>query len=575
VGATTLPRILAAGAGVAGASDAFGAIALAVLVVYLVALLGLGWLGYKRSSAGEEDYYLAGRSQGWIVNSLTILATFFSAFALLGAPGIVYRDGAVFALFALNVPLGAVVVYVIGTRIRRIGCARGHVTPGDLVSDYYDDSHALRILVALVGVLYAIPYVLIQMNAGGIVTKAMFPERENAFELGSTTLAVVTMVYVMVGGMRSVAWTDVIQGSLLIGGMLLAGFAAVVALGGAGGFLDAVAQLPPEALSAPGATGAYPPEKMFTSVVFASIGSMVQPAQWMRYYAARSTNTLRRSALVFGTVLPFCFLFGVMLVGLGGRALYPPSVEDGALLPHATVGSDFDSILVVVLREHLPQALGTLGVFFAALICVAVMAASMSTADSNLHALSAVFTRDVYDRYLRPGAGERERAWVGRAVIVVSTLAAILLVTIQSESTAFSPYAMIVQMGFLAIAFSSQLLPIVVDVLFLRRGTRAGALAGLVTGVATLLAFTPFFGMAAAGTTTGERVLSLVEDVRRNVDLGAFALVGNVVVFVAVSRVTRRPSREKVEAFARAAAPVAASPGGDGPPSAAPASERT
>jgi len=154
---------------------------------------------------------------------------------------------------------------------------------------------------------------------------------------------------------------------------------------------------------------------------------MIQPAQWMRYYAARSTYTLKRSAVIFSLILPICFLFGVMLVGLGARALYPPAMDGGVLVPNPEVGR-WDQALVAVLRNHGLEVLGPAGAVTIAVIMIAILAASMSTADSNLHALSAVLTRDVYDRFLRPRAGERERAWFGRGVIVAAALLAMWLV---------------------------------------------------------------------------------------------------------------------------------------------------
>ena len=81
------------------ASD-FSSVAKVVIAGYLVMLLVLGYLGYRKSTGSEEDYYLAGRGQGWMVTSLTIMATFFSAFALLGAPGLTYKEGVIFVLFA-------------------------------------------------------------------------------------------------------------------------------------------------------------------------------------------------------------------------------------------------------------------------------------------------------------------------------------------------------------------------------------------------------------------------------------------------------------------------------------------
>lgn len=94
----------------------FESVAIIIAALYLVVLLALGVVGYLRSTPNEEDYYLAGRNQGWFVTSLTIIATFFSAFAFLGAPGLVYQHGAVFALFALNVPLAGASVYLLGAR---------------------------------------------------------------------------------------------------------------------------------------------------------------------------------------------------------------------------------------------------------------------------------------------------------------------------------------------------------------------------------------------------------------------------------------------------------------------------
>ncbi|MBT7862162.1 MAG: sodium:solute symporter family protein [Gemmatimonadetes bacterium] len=517
-----------------------------MIVLYLGVLLVFGILGYRRRQTdSEEDYYLAGRSQGWIVSSLTIMATFFSSFALLGAPGMVYRDGVVFALFSLNVPVAGVAIYLLGARIRRAGLEGGFVTPADMIAAHYQAPVSLRLLVALVGLLYAVPYVVMQIQAGGIVSQQLFGR--DAFETGACILALITMLYIMVGGMRSVAWTDAVQGALLVGGMLLAGIAAVAVLGGPGAFFDAVADLPPRSLSAPGTLGRWTPEVLFTASIFASLGSMIQPAQWMRFYAARSTQVLRRSALIFAAVLTLCFFFGVMLVGLGGQVLYPLVDAAGSysfdaagrVLPHAAVGQsarEFDQILVVVLKNHLPELLGSAGVVLASLILVAIMAAAMSTADSNLHALSALVTHDIYDQFIRPQASQRERVWVGRLLIFVVTSLALLLVVIAHRSES-NPLSMIVILGLLAIAFSTQLLPLTIDMLFLKRGTREGAIAGLVAGVVTIFVLSPFFPMLA-----GDALGGVLATMRGMIDTGAWGLVVNVTAFVLVSLQTQKPT---------------------------------
>ena len=169
------------------------------------------------------------------------------------------------------------------------------------------------------------------------------------------------------------------------------------ALGGPSGYFQEVSKLDGQLLTMPDAPAKFNAWHAVTFCAFASLASIVQPAQWMRFYAARDSATLRRAAITFSTVLPICFIFGVFLVGLGGRALYP-MLADGSL-PEGL--SNPDQIVVRVILDLFPELLGIVGVILVSLILVAVMAASMSTADSNLHALSAVATRDVYHQ-LRP-----------------------------------------------------------------------------------------------------------------------------------------------------------------------------
>jgi SSS family solute:Na+ symporter len=529
---------------------------LIIMGLYVMLLLGLGLYGYLKSRLTEEDYYLAGRRQGLIVTTLTIMATFFSSAALLGIPGAIYKDGVAFVFFALNLPVSGSAVYILGSRIARLGRAKGYVTPADMLADYYDGSTAIRLLVALLGFLYVVPYVVIQIRAGGHLADQMFPNvppvtllgsTYAAFDLGATVLSAVMMLYILVGGMRSVALADVVQGLLLLSGMLIAGIAVIAAFGGVGGYFRAVGQLPREALSLPGASGRYTPWFLMTVCAFASLASMIQPAQWMRYYAARSAATLRRAALIFSVLLPSCYLFGVMLVGLGARSLYPPMMREGIVTAHPVVGSH-DQAVIAVLRTHGADLFGVAGAVVVGVIMMAILAASMSTADSNLHALSAVLTRDVYDRFVRPKAGQAERAWVGRGVIVAATLVALYLVRVGERSEDFAPLRMIVEMMYVAIAFSCQVLPATIDVLFIRRGTRTGAIAGMVAGLVTVLCFTPAANLLLGA---GEPIADAVGFLKRLFDIGFCGFVVNAAVFAAVSLITKSPDPRRSVEFAQ------------------------
>ncbi|GAB4150981.1 MAG: hypothetical protein Tsb009_26130 [Planctomycetaceae bacterium] len=640
-----------------------------VLGGYLVVLLILGIVGWLKSSADEDDYYLAGRGQGWIVSSVTIMATFFSSFALLGAPGMVYREGLMFALFSLNVPVAGVCVYLLGSRIWKVGRKFGYVTPGDMVSDYYGSKTSLRVLVAIASILYVIPYVVMQIQSGGILTEKLFPGQTvslggleaNAFEAGSIILAAITMVYIMIGGMRSVAWTDLIQGLMLITGMLVSGLAMILVFGSPGEFSQKVSSdLPDSSLTLPGNTGTWEWTLIFTVCVLGSSGSMVQPAQWMRFYSAKSVDTLRRGAVIFAVVLTTCFILGVMLIGIAGQILYPLtftvsqdiSVDSGKELPEklaipksfgkpegqakprfeyirdakdpgkATVSwswigrkqiamtdaqlaelkalnrsaeyqkglvdlqakiqrahtddptdtgkeivrakpsahpaiKDYNSILVTVISTKLPKQFPLWGALAASLIIVAIMAASMSTADSNLHALSAVTTRDIYDRFIRPDASEREKVWFGRIVIAAATVLALVVVIVGEQPDVKNKYdviKMIAQMGLMAIAFSAQLLPVAIDMLFLQKGTGKGAACGLAAGLFGAFLFGPLYEMLVDALGSPESLASLlttIQEIKSSLKVhgSVWGLVFNVPIFVLVSLVTRKPDPEKIRQY--------------------------
>ncbi len=201
--------------------------------------------------------------------------------------------------------------------------------------------------------------------------------------------------------------------------------------------------------------------------------------------------------------------------------------------------SKADQIAVFMLREELPVMLGGLGIVLVSIIMVAIMAASMSTADSNLHALGGVITRDVYDQF-KPDASQKQRTWVGRIVIIVTTLLALIIVYL-GENSKFGAGLLetIAQFFFLAMAFSCQLIPAAVDILYLRRGTRAGAIAGMITGGAVVLAT-----LFLAGNDT-------IQTIKRVIDLGGLALAFNVLVFILVSLCTPKPDPEHIAAFKR------------------------
>ena len=231
-----------------------------------------------------------------------------------------------------------------------------------------------------------------------------------------------------------------------------------------------------------------------------------------------------------------------MLVGLVGRAVHPPIDPNLALIAsNLPEGLNKPSqIAVFMLSEQLPEMLGGLGIILISVIMVAIMAASMSTADSNLHALGGVMTRDIYDRFINPNASEKNRTLVGRIVIIFATGLALLVVSL-GENTPFGKGLLetIMQFFFLAMAFSCQLVPPAIDILYIRKGTRYGAIAGMCTGGIVVLATYIFADKEG------------IQYLKRIIDLGCLAIIFNVIVFIIVSKITKKVEPSHIESFKR------------------------
>ncbi len=472
---------------------------LIIIGIYLMVSFGIGIFAWWRGRLTANDFYISGRSQGYVVTALAIMATFFSGFAMLGAPGFLYKGGIGFVLFMLNVPICGALIWIIGRPLWRLGKKNNYITPSDLIADYYN-SDTLRVLLALLGIIYIIPYAVLQFKAGGYLFEVItgssnvqggwFVLADGRISFGSLSLsthvfgalllASITMIYTILGGMRAVCWTDVFQGGLLVVGMLVGGFIVLWKLGGISGLFEQAAALsvngtqPGEFITIPGPAKMFPISMIFTFVLVASFGTMASPSQWMRYYSAKNPAALRRSMIIFAVVLSACYFFGTAFIGLGGKVLFPALAQP-------------DTVYLRVIESYLPLALAS---FFV----TTIMAAAMSTANGNLHAMSALVTKDIYTRFIHKGAGQREMVWVGRSVIAVASILA-LWISLMPD------IGMIVQIGMLSMAVSMQMFPSLIGPLWWKGQTRASTVWGIVLGMLVLLVtFQPaWFGVEMFG----------------------------------------------------------------------------
>jgi SSS family solute:Na+ symporter len=475
-----------------------------IITGHLAVLMTIGWLGIRARKSGAEDFFLAGRRQGWFVTALTIMATFFSAFALMGAPGMVFRFGLPFIMFSLNVPVAAALIWIIGNRVRGLSQRHGFVTPSDFICHYYP-SRLLNLCVCLVGFLFVLPYVVLQIKAGGYLFNVVTNGQVDA-KWGAVILASLTMIYVHLGGMRSVAWTDVYQGMLLVSGMIWGGIVTVNAVGGDGQFFQKVAEAGEAFITVPGHHGFFTIPMLLTFTLVAPIGTMLSPGQWLRYNAARSAGDLKRAAIIFAVCLTACYLFGIMLVGLGGKVLLPEL-------------ANADEVFIRIVKIYLPLWASTL-------FMISIIAAAMSTADSNLHALGAIIAKDFYKGLLRTSASQKEILAVSHVVIFATTMIALFIVLVVEN------LPMLVRLGIVSMAFCLQLLPVVADILWLKRGNAIAAIAGILSGLAVLIPLAFFAGPGPQNPL--------------GVHYGFWALLANGLVYAALSYLRPREEMKRI-----------------------------
>jgi len=472
-----------------------------LIFIYLIATIVIGILANRKGTANMEDFFLYGRQAGFIVLYLTVVATFHSAFAFLGSGGFFYTHGIGFWMAGTWTVLVGAITYTLGTRIWALGKKFGYITPADLLADFYE-SEPVRVIVAVVSVIFTLIYIQVQAQGLGIILSVATGDRI-PFAWASGLLLVVAAGYLMVGGLRAVYWTDVIQGiwmyiAVWAGSLLL----TYKLFGGPVALWRRLAAERPDLLSLPGPEGFFTPGIWVGMTVALSFGIILQPHMMIRYFTAASARTMKLLGATTPIYLMTLFI-PAAFVGLGG-ALILPELETA------------DRIFPELLTAYAPA-------WLTGLILAGATAAAMSTLDSILHSNMTVLTRDVYQRYIACGRSDRHYLAFGRWLVVV-------LLGVGWVLTVYN-FDFLVTLVTLSGVGALQLLPAVLGVCYpgRRLTTSSGVVAGICTGL-----FTVYLTQVVWPQPLG-------------IHAALWSLVANFAVTIGVSRVTRPPSADTVE----------------------------
>jgi len=434
---------------------------IAVLIsfgMYMFVMVAIGLYFYFKTQ-NLSDYVLGGRGLGPGVTALSAGASDMSGWLLLGLPGMMYRDGIVGSWIALGLLIGAYLNWHYVARPLRMFTHRlgDSITIPDYFSNRFgDEQNHLRVITAVVILFFYTLY-----TSSGLVGGAKLFEA--TFNLDySTALAIGTIIivsYTFLGGYNAVSWTDFIQGILMMLALVITPLVVISETGGVSASIELIEKVNPSHVD------------IFFGASFIGIVSLMswglgyfgQPHILVRFMSIRDEDEMHIAKRI-GMSWMGLSIIGSLAVGFFGLAYV---VDTGVDL------RDSEKVFIT-----LSQLL--FNPWIAGFLLAAILAAIMSTIDSQLLVSSSVLTRDIYHAVLRKDASSKELVWVGRVTVIVIALIAWLL-SMDKNATVLSLVAY--AWGGFGAAFG----PLIILSLYKRKITKHGAIAGMITGSLTVI----------------------------------------------------------------------------------------
>ena len=355
--------------------QAFDQTALIFIGIYLSTLIIIGFFGYHaRQENTLKDFYLAGNGFGLVVISLTFYATQYSGNTLFGYSGMTYRIGYAW-IMCVHFMTAIVACYLIfAPKLYKRARRYNYITPTDYLQHRFG-SNSLNIIVTVIMVFVLSNYLLAQLMAMGRAMQGLSSADPNiAYQQGVILLTLIMVIYGTLGGIRAVAWTDVIQGSILIVGLIVLLFMLFKQFGSISLATATIQQT--QDFSKINIPDANRIREWISYILIVGFGSTLYPQAIQRIYAARSEKILRQG-LAFMAFAPLFTALIAVIIGIYAIA-YVPGLE----------GTASDQVLTRILS--IIQQNSILGYWLIVILYAAVLAAMMSTADSAMLSISSM-----------------------------------------------------------------------------------------------------------------------------------------------------------------------------------------
>ena len=499
---------------------------IAILIAFAAYLLFMVFIGVwsMKKTTGADDYFLGGRGLSGPVAALSAQASDMSGWLLMGLPGSVYALGTGQAWIAVGLGLGTIINWLVIARPLRsytIVANNSMTLPEFFGNRYHDDKKILLGISSAIIVIFFLVYTASALASGGKLFNTVFGiDYHVALLIG----AAVILVYTFMGGFLAVCTTDFIQGSMMLIALLVV---PIIAWGYvSGSFSDMLAQTGVN--SAHYLSLTYNGDHPITLVEILSnlawgLGYCGMPHILVRFMAIKNEKELKKSPAIAITWVVISLTLAVV-IGLVGRAFLLPEIL-GETAGAPSTESVFIEMIKKIFMEILPLP------FVGGLFLCGILAAIMSTADSQLLVCSSSVSADIYKDILNPDASDEKVLKIGRLVTIVVAVLAIFI--------AWNPDSSIMALVSDAWAgLGSAFGPLVVMSLFWKRTNLQGAIAGLVSGAATVLIwdYLPIMGGQTIGAATG--LYSLL-----------VGFIVSLVFIIVVSLITKAPELDILDEF--------------------------
>lgn len=432
--------------------------------LYLLLMLGIG-VYFSNKSSDLADYVLGGRGLGKWVTSLSAQASDMSGWLLMGLPGLAYTSGFGEAFWlAAGLATGTYLNWKLVARRLRIytKMANDSLTISDFFENRFgDQTHILRMISSVFIVIFFTLYVSSGFIAGGKLFNTVFGiPYEYAILIGGGVL----VLYTFLGGFFAVSWTDLIQGIIMLFAAVVVPAYAVIHLGGISAASERVAAISPTLFSL---TKDLAGNNLSAIAIISSaawgLGYFGMPHILVRFMGIDSADNIR-DARIIAMVWVIISLASAVFIGVIGRAY-----TSGTPL----AGPDSEKIFMVLVQSLFVT-------FMAGVMLSAILAAIMSTADSQLLVAASAISEDFYKAIFKKDAQPHELVWTGRAAVIVISIVA-YSISLNPNSSVFKV------VSFAWAGLGATFGPIILTALFWRRATWKGAFAGILVGGITVL----------------------------------------------------------------------------------------